>query len=136
MTLNRTAILDGTSHLGIRKVPTPEWPNTPGHVYVRMLSADEADDVQRLASLAVAGTLTETEANVRWCILGVCDENGQRLFTDVDIDALRGEPLVAIGRCAREVMEVNGVTEEGEKKRSNGRPKTIRIPTRKRTRRS
>ena len=120
--LNKAAILNGGVRLQVRKVDTPEW-GGEGHVYVRALSAGDAADVQRLAADQQAGKANEAEVMVGWCILGICDGGGKRLFDDADTVALLKGPLMPIQRCTTAIMELNHITEEATQARKKGSPR-------------
>ena len=74
-----------------------------GEVCVASLTVAEADQIGKLAEgdlPAVAGIV----------ILGACDEEGKRLFTQQDGKALSALPASALGKIAKAVLEHNGLT--------------------------
>lgn len=130
MHLTREAILNGKGRIQITQVPVPEWGDNGACVYVRTLRADEGGEVQQLAASHSKGEVNEARAMVGWCIMGICNKQGKRLFSEQDVDALLAAPLMAIQRCATAIMELNGVTEEAatQRRKKSGRTgKTIRI---------
>jgi hypothetical protein len=134
--INRNAILKGVSSPRVRKVDTPEWEDN-GFVYVRELRASDATRVQTLGDATTNGKADESRALAGWCILGICDKAGKPVLTDDDMDALLAAPLAAVQRCALAIMEINGLTEEGEsaRKKSAGRSaQAVRVRSRKGTR--
>lgn len=105
----------------LEKVSVPEW-NYEGvdpadaHVYVRTLSGDQAGAVRDLAERqeAAKGQNEEALSMAGWCVLGVCDEHGQLLFTEDDISALIARSLVALQRCSAAVLSLNDITAKEE----------------------
>ena len=116
MELTREAFLEATASLGVEKVPLP-YLGDDAHVYVRKISATESPKVRELAAAQTDGKLDEARAQASWCVLGVCNSQGQPLFTEADIEALMAGQLVPIQHCAVEVMRFNGITEEAEAER-------------------
>lgn len=115
--LKRSDIFSSNGHstARVRKVPTPEW-SAKGHVFVRMLPASELPSVQRIQEKAASGKTSEAALAAWWCVLGVCDAKGKRLFKDSDHSKLLNEPLGAVARCAMEFADLNFRDEAGRKK--------------------
>ena len=114
-----TMALDRESILKRRKLPpvkvlTPEWADgaDDGHVYVRVLLADEAERVRRVLDAAADGKMADTDAMMAVCILCVCDERGRPLFTDADKAAMRKTALAPLMRCGNKALEINCLTDE------------------------
>lgn len=99
MTLSRDAILGAVDNR-IRRVDVPEF---GGEVCVGSLTVAEAD---RIRTIGQDGT----PASVIVAILTVCDEKGVRLFTDADIELLKGLPASAVTLIANAALEHNGLT--------------------------
>lgn len=132
--LTRDKIVKASRSFKMKRVETPSWGD--GYVYVRALRASQAGDVQRIAQEQEKGTLDDIGGLARWCILGVCDAEGNPLFTDADMYMLLNGPLVAVQDCALAVMELNGLTlgqQNGQEKKRLRADRTVRIPTRKGT---
>jgi hypothetical protein len=47
-------------------------------------------------------------------ILGACDEDGKRLFTDEDVAALNKLPASALGKVANAILAHNGLAGDAE----------------------
>lgn len=93
------------------RVQTPEWPGD-GYVFVRGMFADEAGASRRFDIENASEEEQETAAIIGWCILGVCDEDGNRLLED-DARTWLGKSLLApVLRCAQATMKLNGTTED------------------------
>lgn len=96
MGLSREQIL-GAPDLGITAVDVPEW---VGEVFVRMFTLRERLEVLP----AITG---EGDATAKLLALGVCGEDGGRLFTLADCEALAGKNGEVCQRLALKVLEVN-----------------------------
>ena len=134
--INRTAMLKRLSHVKVKKIATPEW-GEDGYVYVRELQASDATRIQTLGDTGTNGKADEARALVGWCVLGICDKSGNRVLTEADTDDLLKAPLGVLQRCVTAIMEINGLTEEGEseRKKSAGRSgAAVRVRPRKGTR--
>lgn len=129
-------MLTGQSIIGskqtfiIEKVSVPEWnygdiDATEAYVYARTLSGDHAGAVRNLAERQEAAEGEEQEAlsMAGWCVLGICDEHGQRLFTEDDIPALMARSLVALQRCSAAVLALNPIDGGEEEEASDDAPK-------------
>lgn len=98
-TLTKDAIL-AMVDLPVRAVEVPEWDNST--VYVRSLPANE-----------LLATVKREQAGdvdpVSYALLFLCDEQGHRLFSDDDRDALAGKKFSAISRIADAGLAFNKV---------------------------
>lgn len=99
----------------VRKVEIPEW-GPRGCVYVRMLPADEFPAIQKVQKKAEGGKESDVSLAAWWCVLGVSDAKGKRLFTDSDHARLLQEPLAAVMRCAEAFAEFNFPEDIAKKK--------------------
>lgn len=94
--LSRDAFL-GFKDDRIGRVDVPEL---GGEVCVATLTVAETDRITKLDE--------KLSPNVELVILGVCDEDGKRLFSEKDRDALRKLPNDVIGTVAKAIMAHNG----------------------------
>lgn len=111
MKLNREALL--ARSLSRREVELPDV----GTVTVRELSAAEvgqyvklhkADDADELSMLA-------------WIVCrAVCDDQGKPLFTDADLDAIKGMGLKTLKAIAEAVAGLSGLTDDDAAKKKPG----------------
>lgn len=132
--IDRKAMIWKLSHVKVKKIETPEW-GADGYVYVRQLQASDARRIQGIGGAEANGKPDEARALAEWCVLGICDKSGTPVLSDADIDALLRAPLAVIQRCALAIIEINGLTEEGESERTKRprRPrKAVRVRPRKR----
>lgn len=128
--LNREMILKAQD-LGRELVNVPEW---GGEVYVRGFTAWEKEEVE-MRSLAMVDVATgqikdaSQMAGLRVWIVARCvvDSDGNRIFTDADMEALQEKNEDAIRRLAEMPAEMskikNKTVEEAEKNsvsRQNG----------------
>ena len=107
MSLTRDAILTADD-LPVLKVSTPEW---GGDVFVRTLTAAENEHCQKIAK----STDCDRVFLGRFAALVLCDEQGNRLFTDADGEALGGKSLLILGRIMEHAQRHNGLSDEEEK---------------------
>lgn len=108
--LNRDAILQ-TSDIRKELVSVPEW---GGDVYVRSLTAAERDQFE--ASLIVQrGKQQEINlknARAKLAVLAICDEQGQRLFSDADLAEMGKKSAGALQRVWIVAQRLSGITDE------------------------
>lgn len=95
----------------VDRVETAEW-GGDGHVFVRAMLGSEAGSIRKFDVEGSSEEEQETNAIIGWCVLGVCDEEGNRKFDDDDASWLGEGPLGPIMRCAQATMKLNGVTED------------------------
>jgi hypothetical protein len=89
----------------------PEWGGT---VMVRALSGTDRDkyETELRREDPVTGKLTLDTYNmrVRLAALGICDEQGQRLFGDDEVAALGKKSAAPINRIAERVSQMSGIS--------------------------
>ncbi len=73
-------------------VPTPEWPDLDGQVYVRTISAAERDAYED----GIGGDMSNARAKL--VVLAACDAKGQPIFQDGDADRIGAMPSPVISR--------------------------------------
>lgn len=108
--LSREAIL-GFKDDNIAKVEVPEL---GGEVCVARLTAAEADKIRSLGD--------DCPFIVGVAILGACDADGNRLFTDKDKAALSKLPATVVGQVSNAILKHNGLLGGDEAK--NGSSET------------
>lgn len=91
--------------LPVGKVETPEWKSNP-ITYIRSLTALEAVQVQDLAD--------DKNIHGKFAALVICDESGDRLFTDDDAVALGGKSRPVMERIMAKAMKHNGIGEDDQ----------------------
>lgn len=107
--LNREAIL-AAEDLRSVDVDVPEWGGT---IRVRMLTGAEMDQfMATVQQHQVNGKIDPKTLRARLVILTAVDEDGARLFTDDDLDALQGKSHAAIARVFGEAQHLNGLSDD------------------------
>jgi hypothetical protein len=99
--LNRESIL-AVDDLTIESVAIPEW---GGDVHVRTLTAGERD---RFEAWTQADKFDRFRAKL--AVLCVCDEQGQRIFGDDDVDAIAGKSTKPLDRITDVAFRLNRFT--------------------------
>ena len=102
--LNRLDIL-GSDDLHLEKISVPQW---GGDLFVRILSASERDAFEASVSGGKRRNLINLRA--RLVVLAACDEKGERLFQDGDIEALGKKSAAAMDRVFGIAAALNGFT--------------------------
>lgn len=116
--LSKEAILSADD-LVKELVEVPEW---GGAVYVRALTGAERDAFeQSMVEMRTVrqGRKQETvremrlqNIRARLCALTICDEEGNRLFTDADVQALGRKSASALNRVFQVAQRLSGLTDE------------------------
>ena len=108
MLLNREAILSvKDTHQEV--VHVEEW---GGSVCIRAMSGAERDDFRA----AIEGTDTSLVGKYEAPLLALTlvDEEGKRLFTIDDVEALRAKSAKVLDKLTQIAMRVNGMSEEAQ----------------------
>jgi hypothetical protein len=108
--LTRDAIL-GAEDLGTEIVDVGEW---GGSVTVRGMTGKERDAFEASILERRGKRMVPNTANVRAKLVARCclDENGDRLFTDSDAEALGAKSGAAIDRVYEVAARLSGMTDE------------------------
>lgn len=93
----------------VQSVDVPEWGGT---CYVRSLSLRDAQVFQDVSAGAARGTFT-TEDICKIVALTLCDEQGNRLFSQEQLDVLLERNFQAVKRLFDASMQVVGLTASG-----------------------
>lgn len=106
--LSAEQILKANDLAELKKVDVPEWGD---FVYVRKMSGIERDRWELLVSKSVDSPM---KANVRasLCAMTICDDKGNRLFTDNQINALGAKSAVALNRVFEKSQKLNRLTDD------------------------
>jgi hypothetical protein len=110
MTLDRDSILK-QSDLVKQIVKVPEW---GGEVWVRGMTAKERDDFEASIITRRGSTQVVNMKNVRakLAAYSICDEDGNLLFSEKDIDELAQKSATALQRIFEVAQVLSGITEE------------------------
>lgn len=103
------ALLSKQDILGCNDIPTelvevPEW---GGHVKVRGMTAGERDRFDDMIRTQGLAALRATMA-----ANGIIDEDGKRLFTDIEVNKLAEKSAEALDRVVEVVSRLSGLTPE------------------------
>ena len=117
--LDKSAIL-GAEDLKYEDVPVPAW---GGDVRVRMMTGAERDEFRRIAAEYEDGIPPARFAATLLALTSI-DENGARMFSLDDLDALEGKSAGSIDIPAAVAMRLNGfgaqAMEAAEKNSASG----------------
>lgn len=108
--LGRDAIL-AANDLPSLDVDVPEWGGT---VRVRMLTGAERDAFEASTVVQKGKDIRTNLVNLRARLVALCvvGDDGQRLFTEADAEALGQKSAAALNRVFTAAQTLNGLTEE------------------------
>lgn len=103
MALNKNAIL-AAGDVKVEKYHVPEW---GGDVYLKTISGLDRDRFEE-------GYAEQKMKNFRsrFLVLTICDENGDRLFNDAEIEALSKKSSLVLNRLFEKAWSINAFTNE------------------------
>lgn len=103
MALSKSAILSA-GDVKVEKVSVPEW---GGEVYVKTISGFDRDQFEE-------GYSDQKMKNFRsrFLVLTLCDEKGDRLFTDVEVSELSKKSSLVLNRLFEKSWAMNAFTNE------------------------
>ena len=91
-------------------VPVPEW---GGDVYVKGMTGSERDKFES-SMITIKGKDRDVNlSNIRAKLasLSICDENGKRLFTENDVQALSQKSASALQRVFEVAQKLSGISD-------------------------
>lgn len=94
----------------VKRVTIPNRPDA--EEYVREISASELDEFKTVFN----DDASELDNMIETCVICCCDKDGNRKFTQNDVDMLRSAPLNTIQACATAAMVINGFMTEDEER--------------------
>lgn len=99
------------SDLPIDPVYIAEWKS---NVYVRGLTAFERDQFESTLFTGEGKTRKQNFSNMRarLLVLTICDEKGNRLFSDTDADILGKKSAKALNKLFAKAQELSGIGEK------------------------
>lgn len=108
--LTRNEILTAAD-LTLEAVEVPEW---GGRVYVRPLTAGERDAFDASIYVVEGGTVRVRfeQRRARLAAWTLVTSDGQRLFSDADVDVLAGKSAAALERVYLVALRLNGMAPE------------------------
>lgn len=102
MALDKSLIL-AADDVKLEKVHVPEW---KGDVYLKVLSGTERDQFEDAYSEQKLKNF-----RVRFLLLAMCNEKGDRLFSDAEQDSLGRKSSLVIGRLFERGWALNAFRE-------------------------
>lgn len=114
MPLSKAAILAAKDTKLSDAIPVPEW---GGDVYCKTLTGTERDAFEDSYSQNKM-----KQFRCRFLVLTLCDDSGQRLFADSDIEALGGKSSVVINRLFEAAWQFNAFTPQAVEALGEGSP--------------
>jgi hypothetical protein len=105
MALNKAAILSANDKKMI-EVQVPEW---GGVVAIRVMTGTERD---KFESEFVGGSKSVEMVRAKLVAKCLCDENGERLFSEADIPQLGEKSAAVLDRLFSECMKLNRFTKD------------------------
>ena len=103
MALDRKSIL-AADDVRKEKVAVPEW---KGDVYLRVLTGTDRDRFEESYADQKMKAF-----RIRFLLLALCDEDGERLFSDDEADILGKKSSVVINRLFEAGWKLNAFTQE------------------------
>jgi hypothetical protein len=103
MALSKSSII-AVEDFRLEKVHVPEW---KGDVYLRVISGTDRDHFEESYADQKMRAF-----RIRFLLITLCDEGGERLFEDKDIDLLGKKSSVVINRLFEEAWKLNAFTQE------------------------
>ena len=118
ITLKRDDILK-VQDIKIEKVHVPEW---GGDVYVKGMTGAERDGFEAsVVNMRGKGTNVDmSNIRAKLATQTLCDENGERLFTDVDVKALGKKSASALQRVFEVAQKLSGIGDDAIQELTEG----------------
>jgi hypothetical protein len=103
MALNKAAILSA-GDVTLNKVHVPEW---GGDVFIKTISGIDRDRFEE-------GYSEQKMKNFRsrFLVLTLCDDKGDRLFTDTEVDELSKKSSIVLNRLFEKAWSMNAFSNE------------------------
>lgn len=114
MALSKAKILSANDVKLSDPVPVPEW---GGDVYIKTLSGTERDAFEEAYAEQKMKAF-----RVRFLVLTLADESGERLFSDADVAALSNKSSIVINRLFEKAWSHNAFTNEAVEALGNDLP--------------
>lgn len=114
MSLSREAIL-GAVDITTEPVACPEWGEEP--VLVKGMTGAERDEFE--ASVRRDGQVDLTNYRSKFLVRVIVNDNGTRIFADVDAPALGGKSAAVIGRLWETAAALSGMG-DGDQEEAEG----------------
>ena len=113
--LDRNSILQ-MDDLPKEKVSVPECGN--GDLWVKTLTGSERDSFEQ-SMVQKKNKPNLNNVRARFAVLTICDEKGERLFTDNDAEALGKKSAAALDRVFEVAQRLNGFSDDDQRELSS-----------------
>lgn len=113
MPLDRKSILSAND-VRLEKVAVPEW---GGDVYLRVISGTDRDHFEESYADQKMKSF-----RIRFLVLTLCDESGERIFKDDESELLGKKSSVVINRLFEAAWKLNAFTQEAVDALGEGSP--------------
>jgi hypothetical protein len=113
MPLSKKQILEAKD-IKTKEFAVPEW---GGSLYLRVISGADRDVFEQ----AFADKKTDA-FRTRFLVMTICDEDGEKLFTPDEIDALNKKSSVVLNRIFDAAWELNAFTNKAVEALGNDLP--------------
>lgn len=109
MALNKEQIL-AVNDLTREEVNVPEWGGT---VFVKAMTGKERDTFElSIVDKKEKGKVNLENIRAKLCAMTICDEEGNRLFSDKEVFALSKKSATALSRVFVVAQKLNGLNDE------------------------
>lgn len=94
----------------IEEIPVPEI-STEAVAYVRSFTAGDRGKLEIMGARYRDKKNYEDTPKIRFlaCVLGICDENGERLFKENELDQIAQLPAIVVDRLSDAIFRLNGL---------------------------
>lgn len=89
------------------KLPVPEWKDKEGNIidiYVKQMSGRDSEEYIEATNEAHGGY---KQRNAKILVCSICDKDGNRLFTNDDIEALQDKNSRVMNRLVEDIVKIN-----------------------------
>ncbi len=111
MALNKEQIL-AMKDVKIEEIEIPEW---GGSVFVKAMTGEERDSFElSIVDKKERGKVNLENVRAKLCAMTICDEKGERLFSDKEIFALSKKSALALSRIFALAQKLNGLEDNSK----------------------
>ena len=110
MALNKQQIL-AVRDIKIEELYIPEW---DGSIYIKTMTAEERDKFEEAIFIKDSGKRKTDLSGLRakMCAFVICDEEGNRLFSEAEVEALSKKSAAALTRIFEKAQEISATRED------------------------
>lgn len=110
MALSKEQIL-AIRDIKIEEFYVPEW---DGSIYIKTMTAEERDKFEEAIFIKDSGKRKTDLSGLRakLCAFVICDEEGKRLFSDAEVEALGKKSGAALTRIFEKAQEISSMRED------------------------